>query len=166
MLASANPPAWGKVPSRGEARSQRQCSGNDSGLGTAHGIWEARCWKTVLIPEGRDPKRSRCCPPVMEYLSMTFYNPREKPVRVREMEPRLALSVYYSQATMEPPALSQIPQCTCALFLITRAFSSSTLLSIANSLSIIPWHWGQKLRATAQLQGVSSAVPHPNTMYR
>lgn len=95
----------------------------------------------VLVPEG-NPKRSSCCPPIMEYISMTFYNPREKPVGVGEMETYLALSVYYDQVMTEPPALSQRPTMHLCSFSYHQGF-----LFIHST-----WHYKQPLHHSLALR--------------
>lgn len=66
---------------------------------------------------------------------MTFYNPREKPVRVGEMETHLAPSVYCDQAMTEPPALSQCPTMHLCSFSYHQGF-----LFIHST-----WHYQQPL---------------------
>lgn len=72
---------------------------------------------------------------------MTFYNPREKPVQVREMETRFALSVYYNQAMREAPALSQYPTMHLCTFSYHQGF-----LFIHST-----WHYKQPLHHSLAL---------------
>lgn len=61
------------------------------------------------------------------------------------------------------PALSPAPKCTCALVAVAKASASCFTWRYkqpsGGNLSIILWHWGHKLRAAAQLQGLGLLSP-------
>lgn len=100
----------------------------------------------------------------LECTNITFSNLREKPVWVKEMEIHLALSTLWLPNDQEPLALSPAPTMHLCLFACCQGFPFIYFTWHYNqpsgsNLSIIPWHWGHKWRATAQLQGLSLAVP-------
>lgn len=87
------------------------------------------------------------------------------------METRLALSVHCDCTVSRSPSSLRAPTMhLCSLsghqgFLFIHSTWHCQQPSGSN-LAITAWHWGPKWRAAAQLQGLSSAVPDPYTMYR
>lgn len=127
-----------KSPFKGEVKNAVAALGRWR-AGIAQGISAAKCGRMVLIPSRRHPEKVRLLPAHQAVHTPGIPQPQGETCTGQRRRPALLRWVLLTTRGPGAPRLaSQLPQCTCALLLVIRVFSSSVLLSITHSIQTRP----------------------------